>query len=98
MKMPTAAASEITSRRQPKASSSGSIITDSDERRPAAISRDRKITRDHHEGVALAERSGLSYCHVTHRYVSMWAAMYVPVSNIVKRANAMKSATPHAHC
>ena len=44
MKMPTAAASEITSRRQPNASSSGSIITDSDERSPAAISRERKIT------------------------------------------------------
>ena len=44
MKMPTAAASDITSRRQPKASSSGSIITDSDERSPAAINSERKIT------------------------------------------------------
>ena len=86
MKMPTAAASEITSRRQPNASSSGSIITDSDERSPAAISRDKKDHGDHHESVALAERSDLGYCHVTHRYVSSGTAMYVPVSNIVKRA------------
>ena len=33
-----------TSRRQPNASSSGSIITESDERSPAAISRQRKMT------------------------------------------------------
>ena len=39
-----AAASDTTSRRQPKSFSSGSIITEGAERRPAAISKDRKMT------------------------------------------------------
>ena len=59
MKMPTAAASEITSRRQPKASSSGSIITDSDERKPGRDQQGEEDHGDHHEGVALAERHGI---------------------------------------
>jgi len=42
--MPTLAAQEVTSRRQPKLSSSGTIITEGAERRPAAISRQKKIT------------------------------------------------------
>ncbi|MCA0018914.1 hypothetical protein LB567_11775 [Mesorhizobium sp. B264B1A] len=42
--MPTAAASDTTSRRQPKLSSSGSIMTAGAERKPAAISRQRKMT------------------------------------------------------
>ncbi|MGC4034141.1 MAG: hypothetical protein QM754_20875 [Tepidisphaeraceae bacterium] len=42
--MPTLAASETTSRRQPKLSSSGTIMTAGAERSPAATSRQKKMT------------------------------------------------------
>ena len=79
-----AAASETTSRRQPKLSSSGSIMTAGADRRPGRDQQAEEDDADHDESVALAKRTGLSY-HVTDRYVAISCNVYVPIGNTVKR-------------
>ena len=61
-------------------------MTESEERKPGRDQQAEEDHADHDKSVALAKRTGLSYCHVTDRYVCNWMAYpYVPVSNIVKR-------------